>query len=57
MLAKGIHTEIKDAEKTVALTEQQCAATRQGSLEMMEQEKTEKDAVTDIVHTFTFSNF
>lgn len=57
MIDKSISTEIKDAEKTVALTEQKCAATRQRILEMMEQEKTEKDGVNDIVHTSVFKCF
>lgn len=57
MLDKGICTEIKEAEKTVAHTEQKCADTRQCILKMIEQEKTEKDQVTDIVHTSFFPFF
>lgn len=54
---KGIHTEIKDAAKTVALTEQKCAATTQRILEMVELEKTKKDWVTGIVHILIVTFF
>lgn len=59
MLDKGICTEIKNSEKTIALTEQKCTATKQCILDMMELEKTEKGGVTDIVHISIslFSNF
>lgn len=50
MLKEGICGEIKDTEKTIALTEEKCAAITQRIPETMELEKTEKDRVTDIVH-------
>ncbi|KAM7400505.1 hypothetical protein PAMA_004949 [Pampus argenteus] len=43
MLEKGLCAEIRDAEKTVALTEEKCATTTQRIPEIMELEKTEKD--------------
>ncbi|XP_026230810.1 coiled-coil domain-containing protein 178 [Anabas testudineus] len=45
MLDKGICTEIKNSEKTIALTEQKCTATKQCILDMMELEKTEKGGI------------
>ncbi|XP_068557525.1 coiled-coil domain-containing protein 178 [Cebidichthys violaceus] len=45
MLEEGLWAEIKDAEKTVALTEEECAATTQRLPEMKELEKTEKDRI------------
>lgn len=49
-LEKGVCAEIKNAEKTVALTEEKCTATTKRISEMMELEKTERNWVTDIVH-------
>ncbi|KAG7214765.1 hypothetical protein INR49_010657 [Caranx melampygus] len=48
MLEKGLHDEINDAEKTVALTEEKCAAMMQHIPEIMELEKTEKDQILQL---------
>ncbi|XP_042353223.1 coiled-coil domain-containing protein 178 [Plectropomus leopardus] len=48
MLEKGLCAEIKDAEKTVALTDEQCAAITQRIPELMELEKTEKDCILQL---------
>ncbi|XP_033505991.2 coiled-coil domain-containing protein 178 isoform X1 [Epinephelus lanceolatus] len=48
MLEKAVGAEIKDAEKTVALTEEKCAATTQRISEMMELEKTEKNRILQL---------
>ncbi|XP_069367448.1 coiled-coil domain-containing protein 178 isoform X2 [Paralichthys olivaceus] len=45
MLEKGLCAEINVAEKTVALTEDKCAAMTQRIPEMMELEKTEKERI------------
>ncbi|KAE8290838.1 hypothetical protein D5F01_LYC10428 [Larimichthys crocea] len=45
MLKEGICGEIKDTEKTIALTEEKCAAITQRIPETMELEKTEKDRI------------
>lgn len=45
MFNQSLCTEIKDAEMTIALTEQKCASERQHIPEMRELEKTEKDQV------------
>lgn len=55
MLENGLCAEIKDAEKTVALTEEKYAAITQRIPEMMELEKTEKDRVADTVHIVFFN--
>lgn len=55
MLEKGLCAEIKDAEQTVALTEEKCADMTQRIPEIMELEKAEKERVTDIVHIQIFS--
>lgn len=52
MIEKGLCAEIKDAEKTVALTEEKCAGITNRILEMTELEKTEKDQVTDTICVF-----
>ena len=49
-LEKSLCAEIDVAEKTVALTEDKCAAMKQRLPEMMELEKTEKGRVTYIGH-------
>ncbi|KAM7400506.1 hypothetical protein PAMA_004949 [Pampus argenteus] len=48
MLEKGLCAEIRDAEKTVALTEEKCATTTQRIPEIMELEKTEKDQISQL---------
>ncbi|XP_040911510.1 coiled-coil domain-containing protein 178 [Toxotes jaculatrix] len=48
MLEKGLCAEINDAERTVALTEEKCAAITQRIPEMMELEKTEKDQILQL---------
>ncbi|KAF0046874.1 hypothetical protein F2P81_000507 [Scophthalmus maximus] len=45
MLEKSICAEINVAEKTIAVTEEKCAAIRQRIPEMIELEKTEKDQI------------
>lgn len=50
VLETGVCAEIKDAERTISLTEEKCAGITQRIPEMMELEKTEKDRVIDIVH-------
>ncbi|XP_075953228.1 coiled-coil domain-containing protein 178 [Anarhichas minor] len=45
MLEEGLQAVIKNAEKTIALTEEKCAATTQRFSEMMELEKTEEDRI------------
>lgn len=56
-LEKDLCADIKDAEKTIALTEEECAAITQQIPEMMELEKTEKDSVTEIVYILMFKVF
>lgn len=53
MIEKGLCAEIKDAEKTIALTEEKCAGITNQILEMTELEKTEKDRVTDTIYIFS----
>ncbi|XP_044076468.1 coiled-coil domain-containing protein 178 isoform X2 [Siniperca chuatsi] len=48
MLEKGVCAEIKDAEKTVALTEEKSAAITQRIPEMLALEKTEKDWILQL---------
>ncbi|XP_070775745.1 coiled-coil domain-containing protein 178 [Enoplosus armatus] len=48
MLEEGVCAEIKDAEKTVALTEEKSAAITQRIPEIMELEKTEKDRIVQL---------
>ncbi|XP_076601821.1 coiled-coil domain-containing protein 178 [Chaetodon auriga] len=48
MLEKGVCAEIKDAESTVTLTEEKCAAVTQRIPEIMELEKTEKDRILQL---------
>ena len=48
ILEKDLYAEIEDAEQTVALTEEKCAATTQRIPKIMELEKTEKDRVTNV---------
>lgn len=50
MLENDLNEEIVDAKKAVALTEERCAAIKQCIPEMMEQEKTEKERVTEVLH-------
>ncbi|XP_045908413.1 coiled-coil domain-containing protein 178 isoform X4 [Micropterus dolomieu] len=47
-LEKGVCAEIKNAEKTVALTEEKCAATTKRISEMMELEKTERNWILQL---------
>lgn len=54
MLEKGVCAEIKDAERTVSLTQEKCTGITQHIPEIMEVEKTEKDRVTDIVLILLF---
>lgn len=53
MIEKGLCAEIKDAEKTIALTEEKSAGITNQILEMTELEKTEKDRVTDTIYIFS----
>lgn len=53
MMDDGLHDEIKDAEKTIALAEEKCALITQCIPEMMELEKTETDTVSHTVHIYT----
>ncbi|KAK2822496.1 hypothetical protein Q5P01_022561 [Channa striata] len=48
MLEKALCVEIKDAEKTITLTEQKCTAMRQCIPKMVELEKTEKDQISQL---------
>ncbi|KAM7379438.1 hypothetical protein PAMP_004987 [Pampus punctatissimus] len=48
MLEKGLCAEIRDAEKTVALTEEKCATTTQRIPEIMELEKSEKRRISQL---------
>lgn len=57
MEEKDICAEIKDAEKTVALTKEKCAVIKQRIPEVMAHVKTEKERVTDVVHHFIFKGF
>lgn len=54
MLEKEVCAEIKDAERTVSLSQEKCTAITQRIPEIMELEKTEKDQVTDIVLILLF---
>lgn len=54
---KDICAEIKDAEKTVALTKEKCVAIKQRIPEVMAQLKAEKERVTDVVHNLIFKGF
>ncbi|XP_034744642.1 coiled-coil domain-containing protein 178 isoform X1 [Etheostoma cragini] len=47
-IGEGIFAEIKDAEKTVALTEERCAAETQRIPEVIELEKTEKARILQL---------
>lgn len=53
MMDDGLHDEIKDAEKTIALAEEKSALITQCIPEMMELEKTETDTVSHTVHIYT----
>ncbi|XP_030608061.1 coiled-coil domain-containing protein 178 isoform X3 [Archocentrus centrarchus] len=44
----GLHVEMKDAEKTIALTEEKCTLITQRIPEMLELEKTEKDTIAQL---------
>ena len=57
MVEEGLCAEIIDAEKTVALTEKNCAAIVQHIPEMMLLKQTEKDKVTDNVHISVFTPY
>lgn len=46
MLENSLCVEIKEAEKTISLTEEKCMLITQRIPEMMELERTEKDRVT-----------
>ncbi|XP_039876557.1 coiled-coil domain-containing protein 178 isoform X4 [Simochromis diagramma] len=48
MMDDGLHDEIKDAEKTIALAEEKCALITQCIPEMMELEKTETDTIAQL---------
>ncbi|XP_053186714.1 coiled-coil domain-containing protein 178 [Scomber japonicus] len=48
ILEKDLYAEIEDAEQTVALTEEKCAATTQRIPKIMELEKTEKDRISQL---------
>ncbi|XP_054452577.1 coiled-coil domain-containing protein 178 isoform X2 [Anoplopoma fimbria] len=48
MIEEGLWAEIKDAEKKVALTEEECAATTQRIPEIMELEENEKDRILQL---------
>uniref|UniRef100_A0A3B4V412 Coiled-coil domain containing 178 n=1 Tax=Seriola dumerili TaxID=41447 RepID=A0A3B4V412_SERDU len=48
MVEKSLCEEINDAEKTVALTEEKCAAITQRIPQIMELEKTEKDQILQL---------
>ncbi|XP_074507602.1 coiled-coil domain-containing protein 178 isoform X1 [Sebastes fasciatus] len=48
LLEENIFDEIKDAEKTIALTEETCAAVTRRIPEMMELEETEKDWILQL---------
>ncbi|XP_005476452.1 coiled-coil domain-containing protein 178 isoform X2 [Oreochromis niloticus] len=48
MMDDGLHDEIKDAEKTIALAEEKCALITQRIPEMMELEKTETDTIAQL---------
>lgn len=50
MIEKGLCAGIKDAEKTMSLTEEKCAATTKQILEMTEVEKTEKELVPGVIN-------
>lgn len=57
VLETGVSAEIKDAERTMSLTEEKCAGITQRIPEMIELEKTEKDRVIDIVHILMLKVF
>lgn len=48
ILEQELYAEIKDVEKTVALTEEKCTAITQRIPEIIELEKTEKDRVINV---------
>lgn len=52
MTEKGLCAGIKDAEKTISLTEEKCAATAKQILQMTELEKTDKEQVAGDIHSF-----
>lgn len=52
-LEDDLCVEIKDAERTVALTEEKCAAMTHGVPEMMELEAKERDRVSRVVRVFS----